>query len=256
MTLVHLGAHGHGKSKSFIKPWLISGIALALSACNGGQNSPNASAGELASSTTTFALENTPAPEAATQQLAQPAFHIAPVLLNPPDDTDRINNDSSARHGPQMQVVPIEFSHVSTRRLTLQALQNKQQNPRMNTQALNDDKASPMAAGSVVSTYTPAQIRAAYGLPALPALGATLTPAQAAQLGAGQTIYIVDAMHNPNTAAELAAFNQRFGLPTCTTKTIAVTSPLPLPAASSSRCELSVVYNTASGSMTTTAKQA
>jgi hypothetical protein len=35
-----------------------------------------------------------------------------------------------------------------------------------------------------------------------------LTAAQAAQLGAGQTIYIVDAYHDPNVAAELAAFNQ------------------------------------------------
>ena len=33
-------------------------------------------------------------------------------------------------------------------------------------------------------------------------------------------------------AAELAAFNQRFGLPTCATKAVAPSTALPLPAAS------------------------
>lgn len=54
-----------------------------------------------------------------------------------------------------------------------------------------------MAGTAVVSTFTPAQIRAAYGLPALPVAGASLSPAQAAQFGAGQTVYIVNARHNP-----------------------------------------------------------
>ena len=48
---------------------------------------------------------------------------------------------------------------------------------------------------------------------------------EAAQLGAGQTIYIVNAHNNPNVVAELAAFNQKFGLPTCTTRAIATTAP-------------------------------
>jgi subtilase family serine protease len=96
-------------------------------------------------------------------------------------------------------------------------------------------------------------VRAAYGLPALPAAGSVLNAAQAAQLGAGQTIYVVGARHNPNVAAELAAFNQKFGLPGCTTKAIAVTAALPLAAASASACELSVVYTTTTGSRTATA---
>ena len=67
-----------------------------------------------------------------------------------------------------------------------------------------------------------------------------LTAAQAAALGAGQTIYIVNAMHNPNVAAELAAFNQRFGLPACTTKPIAPNGAAAAgQAPSATGCELS-----------------
>jgi hypothetical protein len=80
-----------------------------------------------------------------------------------------------------------------------------------------------------------------------------LTAAQAAQLGAGQTIYIVDAYHDPNVAAELAAFNQKFGLPGCTAKTLAATSTLPLAAPATNACELVLAYNTASGTLTGTA---
>ena len=113
--------------------------------------------------------------------------------------------------------------------------------------------AAPMASAAVIATYTPAQIRAAYGLPPLPAAGASLTASQRAQLGAGQTIYIVDAMHDPNAAAELAAFNLKFALPTCTVKPIAVAQGLPLAPASASACELSIVYSSAAGAITTAA---
>lgn len=118
---------------------------------------------------------------------------------------------------------------------------------------LGNQNLAPMGATTVAATYTPAQIRAAYGFPALPASMAGLSPAQAAQLGAGQTIYIVDAMHNPNAAAELAAFNSRFGLPACTTVAIPVTAALPLAAAPTTGCTFSVVYNTTSGALTSAA---
>ncbi|PMY58280.1 peptidase S53, partial [Pseudomonas sp. FW126-L8] len=77
--------------------------------------------------------------------------------------------------------------------------------------AAGSGEAAPLAASTAVTTYTPAQIRAAYGWPALPASTTGLTAAQAAQLGAGQTIYIVNAKHDPNIVAELAAFNAKFG---------------------------------------------
>jgi subtilase family serine protease len=54
---------------------------------------------------------------------------------------------------------------------------------------------------SAFSTYSPAQIRAAYGINQL-----SLT-------GAGQTIAIVDAYNDPTIAADLAKFDTQFGLP-------------------------------------------
>lgn len=110
-----------------------------------------------------------------------------------------------------------------------------------------------MAESTTVTTYTPAQIRAAYGLPALPPSTAGLSATQAAQLGAGQTIYIVNAKHDPNIVAELAAFNAQFGLPTCTTRTLAANASLPLAAASKTGCELVVAYSTSAGALTATA---
>jgi subtilase family serine protease len=142
---------------------------------------------------------------------------------------------------------------LSTRALTLDSIVQAQRMSAMGVPATEEDGSlSPQVAGYTVVSYTPAQIRAAYGLPALPAIGTAPTPAQAAQQGAGQTIYIVDAMHDPNVAAELAAFNQNFGLPTCTTR--AAGSVLPLPAASTAEgCVLSVVYTTAAGAITAAA---
>jgi subtilase family serine protease len=104
-----------------------------------------------------------------------------------------------------------------------------------------EDGLTPMAAGTAISTYTPAQIRAAYGMPALPAAGVTPTAAQAASMGAGQTIYLIDAQDDPNAAAELAAFNQKFGLPACTTKTGTPTSAAP-----TAGCEFWTVYSSGS----------
>ena len=114
-----------------------------------------------------------------------------------------------------------------------------------------------MAAGArpaVVTVFTPAQIRAAYGLAPLPSTGTVLSSSAAALQGAGQTIYIIDAYHDPNVSAELAAFNTKFGLPGCTQKSIPTSATLPLqPAAVADGCTLSVVYSTATAQMTTTA---
>mgnify|MGYP000157838628 CR=1 FL=1 len=104
-----------------------------------------------------------------------------------------------------------------------------------------------------VKIYTPAQIRAAYQLPALPPAStwSTLTADQRASLGAGQTIYVIAAYHNPNVAAELQAFNSQFGLPTCTSVSIAPTQALPLAAPSSTGCQFAVVYSNGSGMSST-----
>ena len=241
-------------------PVLICG-ALVLSACGGGDvgtladDAPaNPQMQQLATGSITLTVNMANLPQAAAMQIAQPFFHSAPGLLNVPDDGDVVNPDASARHAPRHQAITADMGGLSTTRLTAQDMREPHRaRARRSAQLAADGAAAPMAASTVIATYSPAQIRAAYGLPALLTIGTSVTAAQAAQMGAGQTIYIVDAQHDPNAAAELAAFNTKFGLPACAIKAIAVTASLPLPPASSTACEFSVVFNTASGTMTGTA---
>ncbi|MYM26378.1 peptidase S53 [Duganella sp. FT135W] len=226
-----------------------------LSACGGSTETASTAsttlAAPLATASTILQLDDGALPAAEAQQYAQPSYHMAPVLLEAPADAVAGAAPSATVH---TQTVPSQFRRLETRRLTVDALRSVQANRVASTDADADtSSATPLATTSTVVTYTPAQIRAAYGLPTLPASFTGLSIAQAAQLGAGQTIYIVDAQHNPNVAAELAAFNSKFSLPTCTTKTIATTASLPLATASSSACELSIVYSTSSGGMTSSA---
>ncbi len=234
---------------SALAPALTVCVAALLSACGGSSSDslPQArvaqAAAPLATGSITLQLDPASLPAEDARRMALPSFHMAPVLL---DDPEQPSGDAQ----PHAQAIPGEFQHLSTRRLTVQALQGR------HVEAMRsltpEAAAAPAATGSVVATYSPAQIRAAYGLPALPAAGTALTASQAAQLGAGQTIYILDAQHDPNVAAELDAFNQKFALPSCSSKTIAANASLPLAAASTSGCELAVVYSTASGTLTTT----
>lgn len=219
-------------------------IAALLSACGSSNDtsSDTTQAAPLATASTILQLDDGELTPSDATQFAQPSFHMAPLLLETPSDTQ------TAVH---TQTVPNAFRRLNTRRLTVDSLRVVQANRSAATDS-DTSSATPLATSTTVVTYTPAQIRAAYGLPALPSSYANLTATQAAQLGAGQTIYIVDAMHNPNVAAELSAFNTKFGLPACATKTIATTATLPLATASSTGCELSIVYSTASGGMTAT----
>lgn len=225
--------------------------AALIAACGGG--SADSSASASAESITLPVEAELPGDIASLQ--VQPQFHMAPVVLAPPDDADALDNAASARRPPHSQAVDETFGGLSTQRLTLQTIGKAQ---RMQSLGLHPSAAngtvSPMAAGTLVATYTPAQIRAAYGMPPLPAAGLSPTATQAAQMGAGQTIYIVNAMHNPNVVAELNAFNQRFGLPGCTVRAILTTTTLPMaPASKTEGCVFSVVYSTTTGSMTSTA---
>ncbi|NCT82428.1 MAG: peptidase S53 [Comamonadaceae bacterium] len=169
--------------------------------------------------------------------IAQPSFHTAAVDLDAPDD------------GPAPHRA-LALSGVPTRGLTRERLDEAA--GRSRALAAGSGDAAPMATSTAVTTYTPAQIRAAYGWPALPAGTTGLTAAQAAQLGAGQTIYIVNAKHDPNIVTELATFNAKFGLPGCGSRTLAANAGLPLAAASTSGCELVVAYSTAAGALTAT----
>ncbi|NYE62784.1 hypothetical protein FHW58_004003 [Duganella sp. 1224] len=233
----------------------LTGIAALLSACGGSADSAAIvaqSAAPLATATTVLQLDPGTLAAADAQQFALPAYHMAPVLLDTPADTA----SGEAATTVHTQTVPAQFRRLDSRRLTVQALRQAQALRSDTAQADGDtdgSSATPLASTTTVATYTPAQIRAAYGLPTLPSSFSNLSAAQAAQLGAGQTIYIVDAQHNPNVAAELSAFNAKFGLPACASKTIATNASLPLATASSSACELSVVYSTAAGGMTASA---
>lgn len=231
-------------------------LCLLIAGCGGGGGEESATlAAEASPASATTALElEAPALSADTAaQGAQPTFHLAPVVLQPPADTDAAAPDSSATLPPKTQQVPSEFRTLSTRRLTPGILEDVMTKGASYAPAQDgsDAAATPLAGSGVVTTYTVAQVRAAYGFSALPTVGAKPTGADAARLGAGQTVYIVAARHNPNVAAELAAFNQKFGLPACATKVLSAATPLPLPAASAATgCELWVAYSAAAGGLT------
>jgi hypothetical protein len=230
----------------------LTGAALLLGGCGGGSHSP-AGDEELASGVTGLQMELPPEPDSAGDAVVLPSFHLAPVILNAPADADVVERSGVTGMHIHTQRVPAEFGGMSSRRLTMQDLlaPGGRSAERFDRQSGGID-VSAMASGSVIATYTPSQVRALYSLPVLPAAGQSLTASQAAQLGAGQTIYIVDARNDPNIEAELAAFNQKFALPTCARSAIAPGAALPLPAARAT-CELAIVYSTASATMSAAA---
>jgi subtilase family serine protease len=234
---------------------LLVACAAVLAGCGGSQSSGSSAAVGTAAETTSTTLQFDLAASEPANLGAQPTFHVAPVLLDEPDDMDAVVSDTSASFGPHVTQVPAALAALSTRRLTREDIEAAALGtPTLRSQIEEENRdATPLAAGTAVATYTPAQIRAAYALPPLPAIGSVLTATQAAQLGAGQTIYLVDAMNNPTVAAELAAFDSKFGLPPCTVTTIATNAPVPLSTAPSNGCVLSVVYSTPSGGMTASA---
>jgi len=247
VTILMTGAAGMLRRRAAGDVWrwaLLLGGAALLSACGGSDSEPSGqqAAAPLASGAMVLQLGEGTVPADVAQQVLQPAFHVAPVLLAEPEQAAANDGARRAFRTP----VPADLQRLSPRRLTVQALRSRHAEAMRSLAP--DAAAEPQAVSGVVSTYTPAQIRAAYGLPAV-SLATGLTGAQAAAQGGGQTIYIVDAQHDPNLAAELAAFNQKFSLPACASKVIASNAALPL-AATSGGCELSVVYSTTGGAMT------
>ena len=86
-----------------------------------------------------------------------------------------------------------------------------------------DSSGKPLASGTPVGgSYGPADLESAYALAGDPT-------------GAGETVAIVDAYDNPNTANDLANYRSEYGLPACTTTSgcfrklneSGATSPLP-----------------------------
>jgi subtilase family serine protease len=240
------------------KPTTIGALLVLLAGCGGGSSAAGGAAAASApaaasAQSVTIAVDSTAQVANFSTIEALPTFHVAPVILDVPADTDAVDPSASADIAPHTQTVPAAVSYLSTRRLTLQALTDAASGrvTIMDHQSSNE-MATPMASGTQVATYSPAQIRAAYGLPALPTTGATPTAMQAAQMGAGQTIYIVDSNNDPNVGAELATFDQKFGLIGCVTTPISPTTKLPLAATPTTGCTLSLVYSTSTGAMTST----
>jgi hypothetical protein len=205
---------------------------------------------EVATGTTVLELTQDDLADSDAARVLSPAFHVAPALLDPPQDTDVLDADASAASPPVTTEIPAGLDALRTGGLTAIAI--KAALDAMPVATVGKELASAPTRKSV-ATYTPAQIRAAYGLPTLPGNIASLSAAQAAQFGAGQTIYIVNAHHGPNIVAELAAFNTKFGLPACTTRAIAPTASRPLAPPAQRSCDFSVVHTTAAGAMTSTA---
>ena len=244
------------------KPGLALSLVLlaALAACGGGagtdQAAPAEAAAPAASDAARSASDNASggslAIALATTEVL-PAYHMAPALLDEPDQADVGGTNNSARTAAKTFEVDAAAADLDTARLSRQALvQRIAERSKARAAAASDDTATPQATAIVGAVHTPAQIRAAYGLPALPAAGAAISPAVAATLGAGQTIYLIDAYHDATALSDLNAFSTRFGLPTCTNVAIPATAALPL-AKPPSSCTLSTVYATTTGTMTSVA---
>ena len=232
-------------SSSPAKVLVVSLSAAILSAC-GSSGSGTSASPQSEAATQTYAMT---LPAESPDASLQPSFHLAPVILDEPDDSDIHDPTSSGGLAPHQVAVGSPFAQLSTRRLTPQVLEQvRDTGVAPEATALN-----PLASTSTVTVYTPAQIRAAYGMPALPSSTSSVTSAQAAQFGAGQTIYLIDTQSDPNITAELASFDSKFGLPGCTVTAIPASANLPLGAAPTTGCTFSIVYSDANGAMTATA---
>jgi subtilase family serine protease len=216
---------------------LACAAALSLAACGGGGDA------ELAADPATVA------PLGVAVE-AVPLFHRQPVVLAEPGDDDADGSARSALAAPQPVDVPLELRALSTQGLTDDRV--AAWSDAIGTGRARAFGTVPATAAPVPVVHTPAQIRAAYGLPAVPASTAGLSAAERAALGAGQTVVIVSAYHHPNAVTDLSIFSQRFGLPGCSavavpTAATAATAARPLPAAPADTCQVIVLYSAPNG---------
>jgi hypothetical protein len=251
---IHRSAAAHPAALTLIATLLAS----SLTACGGGSDPVSAAPLDSAAAPSTTLADSTVVAGVDLSQVEmQPSFHMAPVELAEPDDEDVGGTEVSAQRAPQSFSVNPALADVETARLTLPMLAARIADVRTRAASVSTESAAaavkPATTTALVGiVFTPAQIRAAYGLPALPAPGAAISAAVATTLGAGQTIYVLDAYHDASALSDLNLFSTKFGLPTCTGAAIATTATLPL-AAPGATCKLSIVYATSTGAMTTTA---
>ena len=240
-------------------PALALSIALlaALTACGGGSVSePSTAQAAAAPAVDAQAVDNGALDSATLAALAPtealPAYHMAPALLDEPTQADVGGTNASAQLSPKRFEVEAGVADIDTARLSREALARRiSDSSRARIASASGSSTAPLTTAVVGAVHTPAQIRAAYGLAPLPAVGSAISPAVAATLGAGQTIYLIDAYHDATALADLNAFSTRFGLPTCTNVAIATTATVPL-APPPSTCTFSAVYSTTAYAMTST----
>lgn len=224
---------------------LISAGSL-LAGCGGSTGTSPAQTGSsgAAVSTTTLNFGMSAADAASTAMVSMhPTYHLAPVLPDVPTAIDADGSSASAKRAPGRKLIPAFAHRASTRELGLDQL--------VSGETVDFSADTGTATSSV--TYSPAQVRAAYGLPTLPSSYANLSAAQLAQYGAGQTVYIIDANDDQQIAGELGAFSQLFGLPACGTNSLASSAQLPLAAPSGNSCDFYKVYSNAGGTISNTA---
>ena len=208
--------------------------AAALTACGGGAQDTAAPASV--------------APADLSSIVVSPTFHLAPAELAPPAE----NLDLAAIH---TEALLPGMETLSSAALLPETIHNRASERRAALHQMAEQGVVPNATpAKTVTVYTPAQVRAAYRLATVVSTAVPANGAARDALGAGQTIYLIDANDNPNAFSDLNTFSRQFGLPACSNLAITAATPLPLPAASSSAaCTFSVVYATASGKITSTA---
>ena len=216
----------------------LAAMTLLVSGCGGGGDSTSAASSDAAMAAATSAT---------------PAFtRLAEALPEPvADDGSSLPTDSTELAMALEPMTDIQLTAAASGTQTMVVGSDEASGPVMTQEEAESQGASaptltPSAAATTTTVtpavFNPAQIRAAYGLAALPSSYSNLTAAQAAALGAGQTIYIVDAYHYSNVLTDLAAFSAKFGLPTCTTVTVNASTKLPLATPPTNACNVAVVY--------------
>ena len=150
-SAVRRGAAGDALRRAL----LVGGAAL-LSACGGSDSEPagQQQAAPLASGATILQVGAGAVPADVAQQALQPTFHVAPVLLAPPEQA---GIGDALRLAARTQV-PADLQNLSPRRLTVQTLQAR--HAEVMRSLAPGAAVTPQAAAGVVTTYTPAQIRA------------------------------------------------------------------------------------------------
>lgn len=239
---VELSKSGGVRKITFIAAGGVSFLAaLALSACGGGGGEGTTASADLTTSLASLSL------------VATPMFHTAPVDIS---DPSLVPSDPTVIRTEA--VLPGMESLDTAKLLPETVIVHAAAARRFIADAAPSQGAAQAAAAAttapVVTVFTPAQIRAAYKLPAVAATGVVSTAAARAALGAGQTIYLIDAYHNPNTFSDLNAYSTALNLPACTSLAISATAVLPLaPASATAGCAFGVVYAGATTGRTATA---